>query len=385
MIYNNLILNSSVYKKLTSFYNLKRLPNAFIFYGNDGVGKEAHAIEFFGLLNCEKKDDNKACGLCKSCRKTKNLQHEFLEIITPLPRKKTTKNGSSFDVLTDKQRIEFIEQIKKKSLEPYHKIEIEKANTILINSIKGIKKGINLSIPKSKTKLYLIFDAEKLCYPNQEAANALLKILEEPNENHLFILVTSNINKIIDTIVSRCIPIYFNKIDKKKLEDLIKKTNNLNNDKAKIISKICMGNMRYAQVLCNSYDNKINLIQSLITYLKNDNLSKWNESFKNMNKKNILEILDLLIISFKDLKIFKINSDKIYLSDCYELYNNFLKKFSNINIDIIIKTINNCQNYIQKNGHQPLMVLALFLELKNSIKNKKNSNFDLNQWTLYNE
>ena len=146
-----------------------------------------------------------------------------------------------------------------------------------------------------------------------------------------------------------------------------------------------MGNMRYAQVLCNSYDNKINLIQSLITYLKNDNLSKWNESFKNMNKKNILEILDLLIISFKDLKIFKINSDKIYLSDCYELYNNFLKKFSNINIDIIIKTINNCQNYIQKNGHQPLMVLALFLELKNSIKNKKNSNFDLNQWTLYNE
>ena len=59
MIYNNLILNSSVYKKLTSFYNLKRLPNAFIFYGNEGIGKEAHAIEFFALLNCKNKNIDK--------------------------------------------------------------------------------------------------------------------------------------------------------------------------------------------------------------------------------------------------------------------------------------------------------------------------------------
>ena len=52
MIYNNLIINKHVYEQLLLFYNKNHLPNAFIFHGNEGVGKEAHAIEFFALLNC---------------------------------------------------------------------------------------------------------------------------------------------------------------------------------------------------------------------------------------------------------------------------------------------------------------------------------------------
>ena len=242
-----------------------------------------------------------------------------------------------------------------------------------------------MSIPDSKTKLYLIFDAEKLCYPNQEAANALLKILEEPNKNHLFILVTSNINKIIDTIISRCIPIYFNNIEENKLETLIKELGNINKGKAKIISKICMGNMRYAKELINTYDNKIDLIQKLITFLKINKPLKWNESFKKMNKKNTLEILNLLSIFFKDLKLLQKNSDKIHLIDCYELYNAFLTTFSNTNCDIAIKVINNCQNYIQRNGYQSLMMMSLFLELKGTLRNDKKINFDINQRTLYSE
>ena len=385
MIYNNLILNSSVYKKLVSFYKMDRLPNAFIFYGDKGIGKEAHAIEFFGLLNCENNFESKSCGLCSSCKKIKILQHEFLEIITPLPKGKITKNGSSLDALTDKQRNELMVHLKEKGKSPYHKIELEKANTILINSIKEIKKSINLSIPDSKTKLYLILDAEKLCFPNQEAANSLLKILEEPNENHLFILVTSNINKIIDTIVSRCIPIYFNKIKEDKLKSYILESSDIDNDKAKIISKICLGDMKYAQELVNTYDDRINSIQQLIIYLKDDKPSKWNESFKKMNKNIILEILNLLSIFFKDLKVLQKNGDTIHLTDCSELYNTFSTTFSNINCESAIKLIGNCQNYIQSNGHQNLMMMSLFLELKSILRNEKKLMFDINEWTLYSE
>ena len=86
MIFDNFIINEEVKKKLFSFYLNKHLPNAFIFHGNDGIGKEAMALEFFALLNCKNHSKNEVCGNCPSCKKTRILQHELLNIITPLPR-----------------------------------------------------------------------------------------------------------------------------------------------------------------------------------------------------------------------------------------------------------------------------------------------------------
>ena len=145
MIYKNLITHNSVYNKLLSFYKKKHLPNAFIFHGNEGIGKEAHAIEFFGFLNCKKPGENRACGICNSCLKTKIMQHELLHTIVPLPRSKTIKkNDSSLNGLTEKQRIDLTNHFEMKGGKPYHKIELERANTIIINSIRDIKNNINL-------------------------------------------------------------------------------------------------------------------------------------------------------------------------------------------------------------------------------------------------
>ena len=64
-----------------------------------------------------------------------------------------------------------------------------------------VKKTINLSLSKNSFKVYLILQSEKLCFPNTESANALLKILEEPPPNTLFILITTDISMLIDTLV----------------------------------------------------------------------------------------------------------------------------------------------------------------------------------------
>ena len=384
MIYKDLIVHSSTYKKLISFYNMNRLPNAFIFHGNAGIGKEAHAIEFFGYLNCKEPEKDRACGSCESCKKTKILQHEYLQIITPLPRSKPSKNNSSLDVLNEKQRIELLNHLKNKGENPYYKIEVEKANTILVNSIKEIKKNINLSIPKNKIKLYLIFDAEKLCYPNQEAANALLKILEEPNENHLFILVTSNLNKMIDTVKSRCISIYFNNIEPKKLEKFIVDKNQIDNNKAKIISKISMGDITYAESLINTYNEKINSIEILVNCIISNNISDWNSTFKKMPKKGIIDLLNLLNIFFRDLNNLKKNDSKTYLANFENFYIDLLKTYSHINWEIPIKLTNNCLEYIQRNGYQNLIITSLLLEIRHTLENDNKLIFDINQWTAYN-
>ena len=143
MIYNSLILNKTSYNKIISFSHSNRLPNAFIFYGNEGSGKEAHAIEFFAFLNCKNPSENNSCGSCSSCLKVKKLQHENLKIILPLPKSKSlTKNDAPLKALNSKQLESLENKFLKKGANPYEKLEFKSANTIIINSIREIKKDL---------------------------------------------------------------------------------------------------------------------------------------------------------------------------------------------------------------------------------------------------
>ena len=141
MIYKNLILNHKVFNNISSFYNTDHLPNAFIFHGENGVGKEAHAIEFFALLNCNNPNNNQSCGICNSCSKTKKLQHENLEIIFPYPKSKSLKKEDHpLKALNNKQLEELENKFIEKGSNPYYELSFKSANTILINSIREIKK-----------------------------------------------------------------------------------------------------------------------------------------------------------------------------------------------------------------------------------------------------
>ena len=161
------------------------LPQALLFYGPNGSGKEGHAIKLAALLN---NPTNKS-----DLEKIKIFQHPNIHLIIPLPKDKTiNKKSEAINALSSKSIEQLINMKKEKMLFPYKKIYFKKSSTILINSIRDIKKKSHLNINSNKNStVYLIFEAEKMCYPRQEAGNALLKILEEPPPNTIFILVTS--------------------------------------------------------------------------------------------------------------------------------------------------------------------------------------------------
>ena len=380
MIYNKLLVNKIVFDNLLSFHKKNHLPNAFIFYGNDGIGKEAHAIEFFALLNCTNHKNNFACRECASCKKTTNLQHELLQIITPLPKSRViNKNDHPLKALNEKQKEELIKEYSKKGLNPYHKIKLKGSNRIIINSIKEIKKTINLSIPENKIRVFLILDAEKLCFPSHESANALLKILEEPKENNLFILVTSEINKIIDTIKSRCSTIFLPNISSSEIENYLTKKNISD---SKIISKISFGNIRYGLKIKDSIASKINSIKKMISALNNDNLKSWNNEFNHLDKQDIVENFKLLNLFFRDLEIIKHTKDLNFLTfnNFEEIYFKLLKQFNKVKISKIIKNIDKAQNYIHINGYSNLIISSLFIEIIKDLKNEEYNKFELNDW-----
>ena len=71
MIYQNLILQNNIWDRLSNYFIKQQLPNAFLFHGNEGSGKEGHAIELAALINCLEPKSNKSCGDCNSFKKMK--------------------------------------------------------------------------------------------------------------------------------------------------------------------------------------------------------------------------------------------------------------------------------------------------------------------------
>jgi len=178
MIFDHLLKREGIWKNFTEAYKNNKIPNAYILFGDEGVGKEALSVELAGLLNCKRPINNlNACGGCRSCISIKSFQHEDVHFIHPIPAKKNNSKSNYIDPkIIDELKSNYNEKIKN----PYHKIRIENANTISINSIRELKKKLFLSKSDENWSVVIIFDAERLCIPKSEPANALLKILEEP-------------------------------------------------------------------------------------------------------------------------------------------------------------------------------------------------------------
>ena len=386
MIYQNLIIQSSVWNKLNNYLNKKKLPNALLFHGNNGLGKEGHALEFSALINCIQPANGQSCGRCDSCQKMKTLQHGNLKLIPPLPAAKNKSSTSPLENLTKSEVESYQDMLSSKAIDPYYNIEVPKSNSILINSIRSLKKELTLSKIEKGWNIILILEAEKLCYPNNVAANALLKILEEPPEKTLFILITSNYSKIIDTIKSRCQSIFFPKIYHEKLYDLMNK--DLSNEDKNIIISIADGNINIIKSLNNSITDIYNDLKIFIKscysnqHEYNDEIIQRVSLLKRTNKVQLLIFFRIIMIYFKDLFVFSESNDIKYI-----VYKNLDNHYSKITsyynqsewnkcIDVVENTLNN----IYRNASIPLCINGMLIEIQQTISGKKVELFDINDW-----
>ena len=378
MIYDNLIFNEPIFNNLLKFKLSNKLPNAFIFHGINGIGKEAHAIEFFAALNC-KENKNNACGYCNSCKKVKKMQHENLEIIFSLPKSNVIgKNDSPYKALNNNDIELMHSMLLTKGSNPYFKIQFKSANTILINSIREIKKNITLSINDDEYKLYLILDAEKLCYPKSESANSLLKILEEPPKNIFFILVTSDISYLLDTIISRCVPIYFPKLKNDNINKYLMEKNPNNSSKNIEISNISDGSIEKALSLLKNYENDMKSLHVFVSLLLDAKYSSIDKISHFKNKSESIELLNLLNLFFRNLILKK--TDFKYMID---LQNAINAKYQDVDWSKCILLTNNTQKYILKNGNIELSINSLIFEIKKQMNHKYHNINILDEYLNY--
>jgi len=260
---NNFYLNEEVNTFLKNIIKNKSLANGYIFYGAEGLGKKHTALQFI-------KEIFKQSSPSKNIeeRITNNNHPDFL-IIEPESLLATKKSGS-FD----------LEKTTKSGSE-----------IIKIAQIRNIETFLSQKSINSEKKIVLIIDAHLL---NEAASNCLLKTLEEPS-NGIFILLTSKLNLLLDTIISRCQIVRFRSFSSEQIKSILKE--NLDTSKLNINTKL-----EFADLI-NSANGSPNQL------LKNTEI--WNncsdEIITKLDSpiKNSLEILEISKLISEKLEIFQ--------------------------------------------------------------------------------
>jgi len=363
MIYNNIIHNETIIKKLSKIIESKQISHSFLFHGTKHTGKIGHAIEFSAALLCHKSNnDFTACGKCISCDKIRNNRHENINYIYPMPAKSN---------LSTKVADELNNKLDNIILTPYHD-NFENSNSILISTIRELKKNMTLSTINDNYQINIILESDKLCYPKQESANALLKILEEPNDKYIFILISSDYSKIIDTIKSRCNQIFFPKPSELNINNYLTDSYKLNENDAIQIAKICNGNMNIAISLNKNFDELLNELSLFLVNIYDHNFDDLTKYLNNFNKNsNQIVLLNLITIFFTDIILMN-NNNEIKLFKLENLMNKFLSKFPNAKWNKIINEIQKFKT--MDRSYTPLFVLSFIIELNKFLTNKKNHN-----------
>ncbi len=193
-----------------------RIPHAYLFHGVKGVGKTTTAFALAQYLNCDARTEEDSCGQCPSCRKIAHLQHPDVHWIFPMA-------GS----LKGDKRAEHIRKTTDLLLEPgIHGLSHPGAASIgigrdtdsLAGSVGELRKQAGYAPVEARVKVFVVSEAERM---TTEAANSLLKVLEEPPPDNLLVLTTQRPRELLDTIVSRCQLLRFRDLGEDEIIELI--------------------------------------------------------------------------------------------------------------------------------------------------------------------
>lgn len=210
MQFKDIIGQEDIKQRLRLSVSEGRIPHAQLFYGQSGIGKLSLAIAFAQYLACEHRTPDDSCGQCPSCLQYQKLQHPDLHFAFPIFKEKTGREIVCND---------FIEQFRKIILDKqyfsqndwYTAIGAENKQGVIYEAESSeILKKLSFKAFGKGFKTMIIWLPEKM---NIACANKLLKIIEEPPEKTLFILVSEESEKLLTTILSRTQQIHIPNIE----------------------------------------------------------------------------------------------------------------------------------------------------------------------------
>lgn len=347
---------------LSQIINSGMIPHAFLFQGNDGVGKEFMALQFAKSL-AEKYSESSSRELIFNIAK---LNEPYIKYIYPLPRgKNETDSSSPFEKLSEEEIDLIKSELNKKSGNPFYKIEIPKAKNIKIASIREINKFLSISYDDIKYRIILISDAHLM---NEESQNALLKNLEEPPSGVIFILCTAYPERLRETIRSRCWTLNFNPIDDEDVVDILVKYFSIDKHLAEKVVPFASGSITSAlELIENDFDDlkerTIRILRYSFGKKFHTAFSEFSEIIENSDQTQLKLIIKMIITWLNDIHRFRTNYQYYFFKDHLETLQKFQSKFPEIELTEVTNRIDNISRILRNNVNLNTAIANLISEL----------------------
>jgi DNA polymerase-3 subunit delta' len=260
MAFSHIVGQKKAISVLQNALRHDRIPQAYLFAGYDGVGKKFTAMTLAKALNCRELSDD-SCDTCVSCRKIDGGNHPDVRLIEP-----------------DGQYIK-------------------------IDQIRALQKDAGYKPFEGTRKVYIIDHAEVM---RPEAANALLKTLEEPSTDCMIILVTANVYALLPTVISRCQFVRFVSLGIGTLTGLLEEKKQLSPERARLIASLsegCPG--RALSMDTEDALEKRDAVERLLTTISSD-LQDVRILFEQAemlmaDKNDVQEYLDIMLVWYRDM------------------------------------------------------------------------------------
>jgi DNA polymerase-3 subunit delta' len=377
MLFNQIIGQDHIKKHLQTSADNGRIPHAQLFVGKEGCGTLPMAIAYAQYLLCNFSDNADACNL--KCNK---LQHPDLHFAFPVTTNDSVKKHPVSNLFLEDWRT-FIETQPYGSLFNWlHHIGVEnKQGLIGVDEAEAVVKKLQLKSYEGGFKVMIIWMAEKM---NIAAANKLLKLIEEPPNKTVFLLITENEEQIINTIKSRCQALHFPALSEQDIANSLIVNHQVNDNEALKIAHQAEGNYNKALHFLHNDSSDLVFEEWFVAWVRTafkakgnaavvQQLIAWSETIAKTGRETQKRFLDFCLQFFRQALLLNYKSDQLVFMETKSGFD--LSKFAPFvhsgNILEIEKEISEAMYHIERNGNAKIILLDLSMKLTRFLHKKE--------------
>lgn len=374
MFFSEVVGQEDIKIKLTNSVKAGRMPHTQMFFGPDGSGTLPLAIAYAQYIACLNRSERDSCGICSSCQKFGKIIHPDLHFVFPV----NTSDKISRDPVSDDYIAEWRTFVLSNPYfspnQWYNSIGIlNKQGIISKFESESIIRKLNLKSFESEFKILIVWLAEKM---NVTSANMLLKLIEEPPEKTIFLLVCEDPEQLLGTIASRAQTIKLSGIDDEAMKIALSFRFDMKPDQLQKIARLANGSyIKALELIESSADNEFNLqkFTELMRFCysrKFLELNNWVDEMVGLGREKLKSFFEYSLGMVRENFMMNLeNPDLIYLN---EKETDFSEKFHPFihgrNVLKISEEMSRASNDIERNANAKIVLFDFALRLTKIIR-----------------
>ncbi len=368
MKFSEILSHEGAKKKIRSFVDNERIPHAILIEGQPGIGKFALARAFAQYIHCENRQNGDSCGVCPSCIQHQTFNHIDTHFIFPIIKKGSGKSVVSDDYIDEWK--DFLTQ------NPYMDFDkwlqaLDNVNAqphIFVDESVDIIRKLNFTAHKAKYKVVLLWLPERM---KIECANKLLKLIEEPHSDTIFIMVSNNSKQILSTIYSRVQRIELLRFGDEIIANYLVEKYAIDYNNALSIAHLAEGNINQAErelLFTKETSNFFSLFVELMRLAyqrKIYDLKRWSNDVALLGREQSIQFLNYCQRLIRENFVYNLNKKELnYLNTQEAQFSvNFARFITEKNVQKLIEVLNKAQIDISGNANAKIVFFDISVKI----------------------